>query len=126
MSLWEDMLEPCQLWELRRVSDGEGGFARVWSPAAEFEAAVVHDGTTQDRVAEKQGIASTWTITTKAELSFHDVFKRKSDGKAFRVVSDAQDGAEVPDGMMKVWEFEHSQIIEGIVEVRSLLQMLNG
>ena len=92
MSLWEDMLEPCQLWELRRVSDGEGGFARVWSPAAEFDAAVVHDGTTQDRLAEKQGLATTWTVTTKAELSFHDVFKRGGDGKSFRVTSEAADG----------------------------------
>lgn len=37
-----------------------------------------------------------------------------------------QDGAEVPDGMMRVWEFEHSRIIESTAEVRSLLQMLNG
>lgn len=92
MSLWEDMLEPCELWELRRVSDGEGGFAKVWAKSADFEAAIVHDGTTQDRVAEKQGAASTWTVTTKASLGFHDVFKRVSDGKAFRVVSEAADG----------------------------------
>lgn len=92
MSLWEDMMETCQLQELRRTDDGEGGYSRSWSPASEFEAAVVHDKTTQDRVAEKQGAVTTWTVTTRAELAFHDVFKRQSDGKAFRVTSEAADG----------------------------------
>lgn len=92
MSLWEQMQVPCQLWEQRRVSDGEGGFAVVWAPGAEFEAAVVHDGSDEQRVAEKQGAASTWTVTTAAKLCYHDVFKRVSDGKAFRVISDAEDG----------------------------------
>ena len=92
MSLWEDMCEPCRLYEQRRVSDGEGGFAVVWAQGADFEAAVVPDSTTQDRVAEKQGAASTWTVTTKAQLSYDDVFMRMSDGQAFKVTSRAADG----------------------------------
>lgn len=92
MSLWEDMCEPCRLYEQRRVSDGEGGFAVVWAQGADFEAAVVLDSTTQDRVAEKQGAASTWTVTTKAQLSYGDVFMRMSDGQAFKVTSRAADG----------------------------------
>lgn len=92
MSLWEDMCEPCRLYEQRRVSDGEGGFATVWAQGADFEAAVVLDRTAQDRVAEKQGAASTWTVTTKAQLGFGDVFLRVSDGQAFKVTSRAQDG----------------------------------
>lgn len=92
MSLWEDMFEPCRLYEQRRVSDGEGGFAVVWAQGADFEAAVVLDSTTQDRVAEKQGAASTWTVTTKAQLSYGDVFMRMSDGQAFKVTSRAADG----------------------------------
>ncbi len=92
MSLWEDMQEPCRLYEQRRVSDGEGGFATVWAPGAEFDAAVVRDSATEDRVAEKQGAASSWTVTTKAALEYGDVFKRASDGQAFRVISKAADG----------------------------------
>lgn len=92
MSLWEDMQVPCRLWERRRVSDGEGGFATVWAPGADFEAAIVHGGSDEQRVAEKQGAASTWTVTTAASLAYHDVFERISDGKVFRAVSDAEDG----------------------------------
>ena len=76
----------------RRVSDGEGGFATVWAPSAPFEAAIVHDDSTQARIAEKEGVTSLYTVTTKAPLGFHDVFTRKSDGQAFRVTSNAEDG----------------------------------
>ena len=64
----------------------------MWAQGADFEAAVVLDSTTQDRVAEKQGAASTWTVTTKAQLSYGDVFMRMSDGQAFKVTSRAADG----------------------------------
>lgn len=92
VSLWEDMMVPCELLEQRRVSDGEGGFATVWAPSAPFEAAIVHDDSTEARIAEKEGVTSLYTVTTKAPLKFHDVFTRKSDGQAFRVTSNAEDG----------------------------------
>lgn len=92
MSLWEDMCVPCRLYEQRRTSDGEGGFVTTWEPGAGFSAAVVLDDTAQDRVAEKQGAASTWTVTTKAQLEYGDVFVRVSDGQAFKVTSRAADG----------------------------------
>ena len=93
VSLWEDMMVPCELLEQRRVSDGEGGFATVWAPSAPFEAAIVHDDSTQARIAEKEGVTSLYTVTTdrNANLEYHDVFKRLSDNKIFRVTSDGDD-----------------------------------
>ena len=39
-------------------------------------------------------MASVYTVTTpKARLSFHDVFRRLSDGQCFRVTSNSDDGA---------------------------------
>lgn len=35
-------------------------------------------------------------------------------------------GAEAPEGMERVWEFEHGRIIEDTAAVRNLLMMLNG
>lgn len=90
--LWERMMEDCTLYELQRISDGEGGFTQSWQPTAQFQAAVVHNSSTEDRIAEKQGLSSTWTVTTKAALGFHDVFTRNSDNQAFRVTSQAEDG----------------------------------
>lgn len=91
-ALFERMMEGCTLYERRRVSDGEGGFATVWAPGAAFEAAVTHDRSAEERVAERQGLASEWTVTTRAELGFHDVFVRDSDRQALRVTSKAGDG----------------------------------
>ena len=47
-----------------------------------------------DLIAEKDGVANVYTVTTpKARLSFHDVFRRLSDGQCFRVTSNSDDGA---------------------------------
>ena len=47
-----------------------------------------------DLIAEKDGVANIYTVTTpKARLSFHDVFRRLSDGQCFRVTSNSDDGA---------------------------------
>jgi hypothetical protein len=47
----------------------------------------------QARIAEAQGVKSLYTITTtkNVNLQFHDVFKRVSDNKIFRVTSDGDD-----------------------------------
>lgn len=94
VSLFEQMTTTCVLVEQRRVSDGEGGFATSWVDGAEFEAAIVRDTSTLARIAEKDGVANVYTVTTpKARLSFHDVFRRLSDGQCFRVTSNSDDGA---------------------------------
>jgi len=93
MNLLQDYMEPCRLLEKKRVSDGEGGWVTTWTEGAEFSAAVVCDTSMQARTAEKQGVTSLYTVTSElnAKLEYHDVFRRLSDGKIFRVTSDGDD-----------------------------------
>lgn len=93
MSLLEDYMEPCQLIEKKRIPDGESGFITSWEDGAKFNAAVVCDTSMQARTAEKQGVTSFYTVTSEPNtvLEYHDVFRRLSDGKIFRVTSDGDD-----------------------------------
>lgn len=98
MSLIDDFKVPCTLLEKRSVPDGEGGRVVSWVDGMSFEAAIVHNTTIQARVAEMEGMASTFTVTTEKGmgLDFHDVFRRETDGDVFRVTSDSQD-VKTPD-----------------------------
>lgn len=83
----------CVLMERTREPDGAGGWSVAWAEGAEFDAAIVLDTSMQSRIAEKEGVTSVYTVTTRRAnpLSFHDVFKRLSDGAIFRATSDGAD-----------------------------------
>lgn len=93
MSLLTQAMEDVVLLEKRTAPDGEGGFTTVWEEGAHFRAAISFDSSMQARTAEKQGVTSLYTVTVplNAKLEYHDVFKRTSDGKVFRVTSDGDD-----------------------------------
>lgn len=95
MSLLEHAYQEMILFEKSRKPDGEGGFLIEWREGATFAAAITFDSSMSARIAEKQGVSSLYTVTTKrsAVLSYHDVFKRVEDGKIFRVTSDGDDKA---------------------------------
>ena len=98
MSLLTEAMTKCVFLDKMHVPDGYGGHDEIWTDGAEFDAAVVLDSSTQARIAEKQGVTALYTVTTKktVNLQFHEVFKRKSDGKTFRVTSDGDD-KKTPD-----------------------------
>lgn len=91
--LYQDFMEPCVLVEKTKVPDGESGFIQVWSEGAPFGAAIVTDNSMEARVGQKAGVTSVYTVTVKLGLGleYHDVFKRVSDSKIFRVTSDSDD-----------------------------------
>ncbi len=93
MSLLKDAMEKCIMLDKKRQQDGEGGFTTTWTEGAEFKAAITFNTSLQARTAEKQGVTSLYTVTVSknAMLEYHDVFKRLSDGKIFRVTSDGDD-----------------------------------
>lgn len=93
MNLVENMMDDCVIMEKRRSADGAGGLTTEWYEGAEFKAAVVLNSSLEAQIAEKQGVTSIYTVTThrNASLDFHDTFKRKRDGKIFRVTSDGGD-----------------------------------
>lgn len=92
-SLLVKSMEDVCMMEKTRLSDGEGGFITQWTEGATFKASINFDTSMQARVADKQGVTSLYTVTTlkNAQLEFHDVIKRLSDGKIFRITSDGDD-----------------------------------
>lgn len=93
MSLLDSMMEDFVIVGKATEPDGEGGFSVVWKDGATIQAAVVNDSSTAAQIAEKQGVTSTYTITTGRDilLDFHTVLRRASDGFIFRTTSDPQD-----------------------------------
>ena len=75
------------------VDDGYGGFRPEWTLGAVFQAAVVLDDSVRAQQAMAEGVTGVYTVTTarNINLQFHDVFKRLSDGKVFRVKTDGDD-----------------------------------
>ena len=93
MSLLSEALEDCTMLTKSVINDGYGGYTTTWTEGAVFDAAIVFDTSIQARTAEAQGVSSRYTVTTKRimHLEYHDVFRRNSDGKIFRVTSDGDD-----------------------------------
>lgn len=93
MSLLNEAMEACVMLDKRTTSDGRGGVITTWADGAGFSAAIVFDSSMEARRAEAQGVTALYTVTTtKAiNLQYHDVFRRESDGKVFRVTSDGDD-----------------------------------
>ena len=99
MSLLERTFEACTMLDRKTQPDGYGGIVTVWEDGAGFDAAIVLDNSIQARVAAVQGVTALYTVTTKKSinLQYHDVFRRESDKKIFRVTSDGDD-RKTPSG----------------------------
>lgn len=93
MSLLSEAMENCTMLDKTTTADGYGGYITTYTDGAPFNAAIVLDNSMQARAAEKQGVTALYTVTTvKAlNLQYHDVFRRESDKKIFRVTSDGDD-----------------------------------
>lgn len=93
MSLLDKFKTPCVFMEKKSTEDGEGGVETAWGQGGEFMAAIAFDTSVEARRAEKESVASRYIVTAErgTVLAYHDVFKRLSDGKVFRVTSDGDD-----------------------------------
>ena len=93
IGLMGDYAEDCVFLEKSRVPDGEGGWTSNWTDGMSFQAAITYDTAIQARVAESEGMRSTYTVTTEKSmpLDYHDVFRRERDGQVFRVTSQGDD-----------------------------------
>lgn len=93
MSLLDSAMEAFAVLDKTTAPDGYGGFISVWTQGAEFKAAATFDTSIEARVAGVQGVTSLYTITTSKaiNLQYHDVIKRLSDDKIFRITSDGDD-----------------------------------
>lgn len=93
MSLLDNAMTDCIMMDKTTEPDGYGGEIKRWVDGAPFSAAIVFDSSMQARTAQAQGVSSLYTVTTRKnkQLEYHDVFRRLSDGKIFRVTSDGDD-----------------------------------
>lgn len=98
MSLLQEAMTKCVFLDKKTVPDGYGGTTSEWAEGAEFMAAFRYDTSMTAKIAEKQGVTSLYTIITPKAitLEFHEVVKRISDGKIFRVTSKGDD-SKTPD-----------------------------
>lgn len=97
MSLLDAMNEKIVMMDKRsNIPDGRGGYTTGYVEGAEFDAVVEITNSLDETVAEQQGVTGVYdvTISRGIRLQFHDVFKRVSDGKIFRVTS--KDDSETP------------------------------
>lgn len=93
MSLLDDAMETFVMMDRRTVDDGVGGTISTWTEGAAIAAAVTLDTSVEARIADKQGVTSLYTVTTRKNiiLQYHDVIKRIRDGKILRITSDGDD-----------------------------------
>lgn len=102
MSLLSAAYEPFVMMDKTSVKDEYGSIIRTWTEGAEFQATAVLDSSMQARIGAVQGVTGLYTITTprSIHLEYHDVFKRKRDGKIFRATSDGDDKATPPSATL--------------------------
>lgn len=93
MSLIDSAMEDVVILDKRRTPDGEGGFDVEWVDGATIKAAITFNNTLNAKIAQAEGVTSVFNVTThkNAQLEFHDVIRRVSDGKTFRITSDGTD-----------------------------------
>lgn len=93
MSLIDAFSEAFVMLVQTDTDDNYGGFDSTFTEGDEFHAASILDSSVQAKTAAVQGVTALYTITTSrsVNLKFHDVIKRKSDGKIFRITSDGDD-----------------------------------
>ena len=93
MSLLDSAMEAFVMMDKTTAADGYGGISPTWREGAEFKAAATFDSSVEARIGAVQGVTSLYTITTSraVNLQYHEICKRLSDGKVFRVTSDGDD-----------------------------------
>lgn len=93
MDLLLESYETCTILDKTTRDDGYGGVITDWTEGAKVKASIVLDDSIEAVKAQALGAKNLYTITTKRTVVFlfHDVIRRDSDGKTFRVTSDGTD-----------------------------------
>lgn len=84
------VMTDCVFMVPKRTPDGSGGSDTAWTEGETLRAAIIRDTSTEARIAESAGTVEAYTVTVSrsVHLKYHDVIKRLSDGKTFRITSD--------------------------------------
>lgn len=98
MGLLGKALEPCVFLDKTSKPTPGGDIVNTWTEGAPLRASFDFQGSTEAKIAEAQGVKGLWDIYTlkNVNLDYHDVIKRLSDGRIFRVTS--KDDMQTPKG----------------------------
>lgn len=98
MNLLEEYSEKFTILDKQSYEDGLGGYAVRYVDGAEIDISVRYDSSLETEEAKAQGTTAVYGfLTPKAvNLQYHDVLRRKSDNKIFRITSDGDD-SKTPD-----------------------------
>ena len=104
MSLLTQMMDECLILNKVRTNDGEGGYETAWTEGASFKAAIAKNTSTEQQIAEKEGISEAYTVVVDDTffLDYHDVFRRLRDGAIFRVTSRTPDSTAHPASTIRI------------------------
>lgn len=93
MSLLDEAMEQYMIINQIKAPDGYGGTTDAWADGPVIKGAMVFNTSQEARTGQALGVTSLYTFTTakNINLQYHNVIKRLSDGKIFRVTSDGDD-----------------------------------
>ena len=121
MSLLDDAFEEFEILDKTTSEDGYGGILTTYVAGAKFQAVAVFNNSTEARVAAVQGAVDRYKITTRKAvvLQYHDIVRRLSDEKIFRVTTDGDDVKTPPSAALNMrqvdaqeWELDAEEEIE--------------
>lgn len=118
MSLLEINMTKCVLLQQASTLDEYGGSQKSWTYGVNFYAAIVLNASSQTTSSTVLRPSATYTITTRKDitLKYHDVFKRVSDGKMFRVTDDGTDRITPNGAALDMRQVSAEVIEEGVVD----------
>lgn len=93
MSLLDEAFEKFTIMNKVRTDDGYGGVVTTWTEGATVEGAMVLSNSPEIITAQAMGATNIYVLTVRKDTLFdyHDVIKRQSDNKIFRVTTDSDD-----------------------------------
>lgn len=104
LSLLTQMMEECRILNHLRIDDDYGGYSEAWTDGAKFLAAIAKNASTEQQIAEKEGLSEAFTVVVEDtfSLDYHDVFKRTRDNAIFRVTSRTTDSTAHPASTVRI------------------------
>ena len=116
MSLLDAAMTKCVIMDKTTKPDGQGGTLHTWVDGVEINAAFVFASSVEARIAAKQGVTSLYTVTVPkaVTLDYHDVLRRLSDGKIFRITSNGDD-LKTPDSASKLLQVRQYTAEEWVI-----------
>ena len=114
MSLLDEAFEEFKFMNKAVVDDGYGGRTTTWTEGATIKGAMVYNASETTQIAEALGNKSNYTFTCRKdlELDFHDVLKRASTGKLFRITTNSDENRTPKSAGLNMRQYYAEELTE--------------